>query len=309
MKVAVCISGAFRGNYESSLESIYNNLVEPLKADVFIETWDNYYEWPGVCGGNFINRLFGNNLSKTAPKCISDERSFKENLPNTYVKLSTAIVKPFQSESVFKKFKVCSLNVNSESFFNDNILSKMDTSGMFVPNQYRMFFLLYKANQAMHIQEKAMNINYDLIIRIRPDVHFINNINVSDLYKVNKNSVLTKMIIHGIDDALFIAKPETMDTILSLWEQTTFTRKLSPFKNYKFRAHPLLQFWLIKNEISVQTFEYNISIQKVIENYIPDISCEIKQDLDILKNNKHQFYNQISIWLDSVLKQFDRKYI
>ena len=40
-KVAICISGAVRGNFKVCFDSIYDKLVKPLDADVFIHT-DNY---------------------------------------------------------------------------------------------------------------------------------------------------------------------------------------------------------------------------------------------------------------------------
>lgn len=305
MRCAVCISGAFRGNYKLALDSIYENLVNPLKADVFIETWDNYYEWPGVCGGSFVQRLFGNDIFKISPKCLSSEELFKNNLPNTYKKLISPIVKKISINDITSTYDVVQMSVNSEDAFSKNVLKDMDVTGMFVPNQYRMFYLMYKVNELMHLYEKSSNILYDVVIRVRPDVVFEAHPILTGYSDIKENEVLMKWIYLGLDDSFFAAKPSAMDKLLSLWPTVLKTKKLSPFKNHKYRAHPLLTAWTCYKNIEVIHYNYNLTIQKVLDDYLPNFSNEIKEDLQTLEKKKCDDYESIKLWVQLIEKKFN----
>ena len=208
MRFAICISGAFRANYKLALDSIYENLVNPLNADVFIETWDNYFEWPGMCGGNFVQRLFGDDIYKITPLCLSTEKLFKSKLPNTYKKLLNPIVSKLKINSITENYNVVQISLNSENSFNNNILSKMDTTGVYIPNQYKMFYLLFKANEQMRLHEKNLTVPYDIVIRVRPDVVFEEKVDTKRFYEIDDNCALMKWVYPnsdgvywGVDDA------------------------------------------------------------------------------------------------------------
>ena len=305
MRCAVCISGAFRGNYKLALDSIYENLVNPLKADVFIETWDNYYEWPGVCGGSFVQRLFGNDILKMTPKCLSSENLFKNNLPNTYKTLSNPIIQKIRIHDITSAYDVVQISVNSEDAFSKNVLKDMDVTGMFVHNQYRMFYLMYKVNELMHLYEKSSNIMYDVVIRVRPDVVFEKLPIITGYSDIKDNEVLMKWIYWGLDDAFFVAKPLAMDKLLSLWSYILKTKKLSPFKNHKYRAHPLLTTWSCYKNIKISSYNYNLTIQRALEDYFPNISTEIKNDLKLLEQNNSLELEEIKKWIGEIEKKFN----
>ena len=305
MRCAVCISGAFRGNYKLALDSIYENLVNPLKADVFIETWENYYEWPGICGGIFVQRIFGEEIFKIAPICLSTETLFKKKLPNTYFKLSTPIVRKLDVREITESYNVAQISLNSEEIFNHNILKEMDVTGVFLPNQYRMFYLMYKVNELMHLYEKSSNIKYDIVIRVRPDIVFEEVPNIIGYNDIKDNEILMRWIYWGLDDSFFAAKPSAMDKLLSLWSTVLKTKKLSPFKNHKYRAHPLLTAWTCCKNIEVIHYNYNLTIQKVLDDYLPNFSNEIKEDLQTLEKKKCDDYESIKLWVQLIEKKFN----
>ncbi|MGN1394467.1 MAG: hypothetical protein ACI4V7_10665 [Succinivibrionaceae bacterium] len=303
MRCAVCISGAFRGNYKLALDSIYANLVNPLNADVFIETWDNYYEWPGACCSNFVERLFGNDIFKITPKCLSTENLFKKNLPNTYKRLINPITQKLNISDITSCYDVVQISINSEDVFSKNILNDMDITGKFLPNQYRMFYLMYKVNELMHSYEKASNIKYDVVIRIRPDVVFEKPPIITGYSDIKDNEVLMKWIYWGLDDVFLVSKPSTMDKLLSLWLNVLKIKKLSPFKNHKYRSHPLLTAWTSFKNIGIVSYNYSLTINKVLEDYLPNINKEINEDLQLLKQSNHPEFVLIKIWIDEIEKK------
>lgn len=313
MRFAICISGAFRANYKLALDSIYENLVNPLNADVFIETWDNYFEWPGMCGGNFVQRLFGDDIYKITPLCLSTEKLFKSKLPNTYKKLLNPIVSKLKINSITENYNVVQISLNSENSFN-NILSKMDTTGVYVPNQYKMFYLLFKANEQMRLHEKNLTVPYDIVIRVRPDVVFEEKVDTKRFYEIDDNCALMKWVYPnsdgvywGVDDAFFIAKPLVMNKLVSLWKNIPLTYKLSPFKNFKYRAHPLLTMWTCYNNISICAYDYSLSLQKVMDGFLPNICSEVNEDLYSLSQNNDTDYDLIINWIQKIEQKFELK--
>ena len=307
MNFAICISGALRGNYKKAFDSIYKNLVTPLNADVFIETWDNFYEWPGICSGDFIQRIFGDDIFKKTPGCISNEKLFKEKMKCAYAKLSQPIVKKIDIAEINNLYSNAFISVNSEQKFTEDILVQMDTSGKFLPNQYRMFYLMYRANSNMHVYEKSTLKKYDVIVRVRPDVFFEESPNIQQFYELQDNEALIKSIHWGLDDVYFCAKSDTMDKIMCLWEKVVLCRKLSPFKTYKYRSHPLLTLWTCFKRVEVKPFDYKVNLQSVLDDFLPDITNEIQYDCQILKSMNDPDFEKIRNWCFEIEKKFGLK--
>ncbi len=316
MKVAVCISGPFRGNFRISLDSIYQNLVEPLNADVFIETWDSYYKWPGVCGGNSILRMFGQDVFDCCPKFIRGEAAFKSNFHNTYSKLSSPIVDKVDSNILLSNYKITQLCCISENKFSSYLSPHLDQSGYWNFNQYKMFYLLYMCNNIKNLYSESTGIHYDIIIRVRPDLYFLRKPNIQSIVDLHDNQVLTMLFEVGVDDALFVATNSTMNNICNIWEYILKTKKLSPFKHLKIRSHALLMSWCLFHGIEIVNIDGCIkssslhgyfSLQKVLENHVPNVYKELMTDLELLKNNYQNIEGnvstEISDWVNMIIKR------
>ena len=86
-KVALCISGAFRG--ENFIEYLNDTIgkFKLLNPDVFIVSWDRYKIWPGVggLGVGWIRNWYSQDIIEFAPKeFIGTNSDFKKLLPEVY---------------------------------------------------------------------------------------------------------------------------------------------------------------------------------------------------------------------------------
>ena len=88
MRVALCISGAFRGDdFIDYLQDIIKEIAIPLNADTFISSWDSYKTWYGLggLGVGWIRNWYSENLVKLAPQeLVGDNFKFKRFCPNIY---------------------------------------------------------------------------------------------------------------------------------------------------------------------------------------------------------------------------------
>lgn len=300
-KYAVCISGALRGNYELSLDSIYENLVKPLNADVFIETWDSYYEWPGVCDGSFIHRVFGRDILRKTPADLKIEKNFKTKFPSTYRKLSLPIISKLDIKTFLQKYNFAHITVNKEEVFERNILSKMDTNTpAFKPNQYKMLYLMNKVNESMHAYENSQGCKYDEVIRCRPDIVF-EKFDISKLINVSEKEISVNYLNYaGMDDKLFCAKSKTMDEFLNIWEKILKIHKLSPFENYKFNSHSLLGSYALLIGVNFKQLDAIFNLYDVFENFMPNLYDVFFQDLKNLFTAKDIEIDKYIEWVNMV---------
>ena len=313
-KVAICISGAVRGNFKVCFDSIYDKLVKPLDADVFISTWDNYYSFNGYqnTGASFIGRILGSDVSTKASRYIHE--NFVENFFKTYSKLCSSIVKKITIDDFFNSYRINELEIVSEDVFNNNFEKIFDTSGYFNFNQYKMFFLMFKCNDLMHRYELSVNKSYDIVIRIRPDCCLLSDINLDKIKNLQDNQILSLLFTPGPDDAFFCASSKTMDKITDIWNYILLSKKLSPFKNIKGRSHGLLAHWCLKNGIAFNSISHSetssivsfgnplFSLQKCVDESMPYIRGELVEDLKLLfqkddlpQENKELFFNFANI--------------
>ncbi len=322
-KIAVCISGAFRGNYKIVLDNIYTNLINPLNADVFISTWDNHYVFPGYqrTGSPLIYRTLGKHIELHTPEILKREEFFRQVFPKTYSKLCNPIICKLDAEDILNHYKVTELSIVSENAFHNLIQPKLDVRGWRNLNQYKMFYLLYKCNELKNCYKKCSNCSYDIVIRIRPDLFFLKQINLAAINEIDNNEIYDIQHQESVDDAFFCATETTMDKIVSLWDLILRSGKLSPFKTHKFRSHILLYSWLLYNDIKVKSIDNRIyprdhsvfDLQKCLDGYIPDLSSELLGDINLLKSNHNvsdltssNDFQLISDWVDFVLESLKK---
>lgn len=313
LKVAVCISGVFRGNLEE-LKELNEKLIKPLNADVFIATWDAYFPHSGSCGSiaNFFNRTFGPHF---APLLKSEYRlstNFKKIFPSVFrfyetphsIALPTDTIKAILSPQRIlicdqKKFEnfVCAFD---EKMWNINPMYNWK-------NTLKMYFQIHCCNKELENYEEAIGEKYDITIRIRPDLKLLSPITLDLLSNLKEQEVLTNVIEWGIDDSLFIARTSTMNKIADLWKEMSRTKLLSPFKNFPHaRTHLIFPLWLFKNKIQVIEGYFKTNLTYNSLNSIPDFRKELKQDFENIKDQ--QLKQDVQKFVEELLTFLDKKY-
>lgn len=104
-KVAVCISGMYRcGNL--ALDSLYENIIKPLDADVFFHSWKEMQDWPGLggAGDDWLLRIFNKDIFNKCPPALRSKKYFKEKFPRTYTTIDTASYSILNLENLPPKY-------------------------------------------------------------------------------------------------------------------------------------------------------------------------------------------------------------
>lgn len=283
-RVAVCISGMYRcGNI--AIESIYDNIVAPLGADVFLHSWDVMQQWPGLggAGDEWIMRTFRREILEKCPAQLKSKAAFKSVFPRTFEKLDTPQTASFSTEKLPEKMKLTRFKIESEADISRSTgidLEKLASRGS--TNQAKMFYGIYKAHQLAVEHEKANGFRYDYIVRCRPDVAIRNKLSFDLLDKLNKNEVGMEFSPDwGPQDQIWHASRSAALLMASLWTASVEAECLSPFPEVnEMRAHNLILGWMTSNKLQPADSPIKRNLNLVnSQSIIPDFSQELAEDL------------------------------
>jgi hypothetical protein len=165
-KVAVCISGQLR-LFKKTYQSIYDNLIVPNNADVFIHTWfdkDNL---------TIDSRDAQRQYAQLDPD--DDINVIKLYQPKKYL-----IEKPKKFHN--KNLQIPDAYMNSIALMmkdeDKNDFSKVFNKSMYP--SYSMFYSIYKCNELKELFALENDIIYDYVVRIRFDIALPCNIQLSN---------------------------------------------------------------------------------------------------------------------------------
>ncbi len=278
MNVAVCISGAMRGDLDT-LTKIQKNIVEPLNADVFIRTWDNYYVWPGLGGAGEISfRLFGITGSNALPSDLNLNVNFKRFFPRTYKKLSLENYVRLNSDDITSRISCNCLQIENEKNFYANISEIFKGSNN---NQLKMYYGMNSCIEMMSKYSKTNNKKYDYVLFVRPDVGIDTSLSKDFLINIPHNHMAVELYEYGPNDQFFAGSFSTIYTICSLWNDCINRRTFSISNDLKLKSsHQLLFLYMVKKAI----YPYNINgkIKRFIwyatYKTFPDLWLELAED-------------------------------
>lgn len=280
-KIAVCISGMFKTD-TTNLSDIYEKLVKPLNADVFLHCWDRQQDWAGdVRRYNFWHRVFGVKNSEV-PSNLLNLKFLELNYPNVYnCLLSSSFVnldiKSINQYGDTKKFLVESENEFLQRFAIDD---GYKTRGTF--NQVKMFYGMYKSFELLKEYEQENNFEYDYVVRLRTDaVINANNITIGHLESLDDSLVA----VHsgsgwGISDGFFYATRNSYEKIVGIWREIISSKSLSPFIEFAdYDAHKLLGLWLIRNNIHPVNWKLSCGTIVAGSNFkVPNLKDALSKD-------------------------------
>lgn len=253
-RVAVCISGMFRG-HESAIQSIKDNIISPLNADVFIHSWDFWQPWVGIGGGapeSWAWRLLGSDGIKYCPKSLKSFLDFKKYFPTSAKIIETPITATFTSNVMSSLIQPQSFRLDNELEFIKSLGTNVDAfSTRGHHNQAKMFYGIYESTQLMLTYERLHNFEYDYVVRARPDCAIVDKLSQDFLEKLNFNELATDMdMVVGPVDQFYISKRDVHIKIADLWKASVASERLSPFEGFpKYDAHMLMYLWMVTNNI------------------------------------------------------------
>lgn len=177
-RVALCISGHFR-SYEQAYSSLKKAILNPIRPDIFIFTW-NTVGYDGADRGD-------NHLVKV----------------------------PINQHRLQQLFAPKQMVIEPARVWDTRKYAHRLGSGLRTPyNVNGMFYGIYKANQLKKEFEKKHNFTYDIVIRGRADLLFNNLLNMNDIENCkNTNGIYFPKFgsYGGINDQFAFGSSKSMD--------------------------------------------------------------------------------------------------
>jgi hypothetical protein len=255
MKVALCISGELRNfNDDKLVENLHKYIIDDLNPDVFISTWEHV--------GYSIHQT--ENLNKIPTNFTVDEL-----------------------HKIYKNIK--GLNIeNIESWLNSN--DNQNLKNIFrewrihghgnynVATTIPHFYKVYDSYMLKNNYEIENNISYDVVIKMRPDLLFVNHINKN----IKNNTVYHNNFgppgwhwANRIYDIFFYSDNKTFNTIAKSWLDLESLLRDS-FDNGCGKMDACRTFFLqsLRNKIDVESVDCRICEvyrNEEIENFINHI--------------------------------------
>lgn len=304
LKVAVCMSGPLRGNFDKSLDLIKKNILIPLNADLFVHTWDTTRLYTGFRGGNIWKSLFGSNISSKQVEEIANKELLEQNLPNTFQILSTEIVCKTEYE-FFKNINAKNVLIDNENIFEDNFKNypQLKYSRTQNLNILKMFYGMQKSLELMLDYEKQYNTMYDFIIRLRPDIPILEQISLEKLQKIESGKINSIITEFGMDDIAFIGRRLDMVKLMSYFDYINSFKKLDVFNIQEDSPHDTLISYLIHSGlVSVNYGLIKTShISFCTETLRPDFDEALKLDLKNIQDENLK--QKIIVFFEEIKKQ------
>jgi len=173
-KIALCLSGHIR-DYEKNLNSINKHLAEPLKADVFLHTWDSIGTQKeivqGTCGP----------IPDSTDKNLPNLYDLIPNLKKVKIENNEEFLENIDKELKEKEFYLYGMILNEK---------KKIYGGQAEPKY--IYSQFYSVNNSYQLARDYMNKNsfeYDIIIKLRADYYVHSGITTKELDNIvdNKN--------------------------------------------------------------------------------------------------------------------------
>lgn len=310
--VAVCISGTANLNFKQNLETIKYFIDEKLNADYFVQTWDTYYEFPGVIKNNQLDndewaKYYLNACSKFQPQFLARKKNFEAILPQTANLLFTPL-----NEKLSKECYIDVLGDNLKSIRQYN-LSKfkekfnINSSTFEVLNDITLNnFERYTVQAQMEDYMLENKISYDYVININVDVFLEKKITKEEIIKVQNGELYTMSDkSYVISNHLSLTTFKTSRIVNNLWKLCVQTKNASPYVQFQKEILDSEQntylLHLLYNDIAIRTISSefgNANISRKIR--LPHTLDKVRQDL--------VEYNGDSEKIINYFKEIDRRF-
>jgi len=241
MRVAVLLSGQMR-TFDQVVENLYNNLIKPYNADIFISTWAKR--------GHSYNHgtLPDPEVKERATDVITQDmlvRTYKTNLIATEI------------ENV-ETYEQTMPDAYKDIYINGFTWAGLKLTGTCVLQFYKM----QRVNQLKLDYEKANNFKYDLVIRCRPDnimfaplsPRYLDNLR-TNIYGINCQGTFYPNRIY---DIFFYSSSENMDYMATIYNNICALEK-NGFENGLDHRDPcrLLYIHARLHNLNVVDMDYN----------------------------------------------------
>ncbi|MFC0408937.1 tetratricopeptide repeat protein [Roseomonas elaeocarpi] len=211
-RVALCLSGQLRG-YRSAWPSIKRMIVEPLGADVFVSTWDTLGTSLGAPG--LVDRFLPVEFQAALPPMLRRGEVFPDVFPSLFRLLTTD--KAVTSEELSSSLGLAVCETEDPAGFNEVLPRLAVPRGGW--NACRMVYKIWRADALMRHYAEAQGFEYDIVIRLRPDMQLFNfDLGVVDACLLDNRTIATRPAkASGLDDQMAVGSWDAMHIYAQVW--------------------------------------------------------------------------------------------
>lgn len=234
MKVAICMSGQLR-TYKKCYENLMKYIVKPMNADIFIQVWDKV------------------GASHKEGEIKSDEVNKKE------------IVEMYNPKEIVIESQP---KGSSDNLYGKKVPEKLkEIEPIHYKSALSMFYQIKSCNDLAVNYAKENKFKYDIIIRIRPDTMFLQNIPKRLVRKVLKSKNVVYFVDYAIDtrfqvcDKFAFGDTEGMIDYTSVWDYIEEYWKDPIGKNPPYThkvGERLLKYHIETRKINAKPFYMNL---------------------------------------------------
>lgn len=187
MKIALCLSGHLR-NFERAYPTLYFYLLKDYDVDIFIHTWDKL--------GFSCAFKTDNTLNDTSTKLAEAEKLYK---PKSIIVESVDFVEELKRQG-------------------DEYAPHLKNEPKHVGHMASMFYKIYACNELKNKYQRESGIEYDCVVRCRPDLLFQNKVTIPTEKKAGV--IWTPRALSSPDwynDQFAVGAPNDMDLYSSVF--------------------------------------------------------------------------------------------
>ncbi|TKX30605.1 hypothetical protein [Campylobacter estrildidarum] len=299
-KIAICLYGVLRGNWQENLNYIIDTMAKPLKADCFLFSWDEYQQWCGLMGGiEWALRCFKASIGKEVPPEINYNADFARLLPRTYYKM--------QNEYSYK------ISKKDMSLLNKNFLKKIKLEkqeNVFFEHQHcKLYYGMYKSFSVMREYEKENYLKYDYVIVIRSDVNPC-AINYNDLVNLEIDEISDAVVWIGSGSGCIAGTRSAVKKYVQVYNDLDSIKSNKFYTDYANNHEVLYKYPLISGlNIVSQLVSHDIYYTKALAGIrIPNFDKELSEDCELLKGKiNDEIINRIIAFFDLLKENY--KYV
>ncbi len=304
-KFAVCMYGPMRGDWKVTMEHNLKILQNELNADIFIFTWNQQQTWQRISAGgaSWANRKLSKDLIAQCPKDIYFNKDFKQNFPNTWVKIDRDIYCSLDKHKL-ENLKSFYPSIKKISIEDQEAFEKENSEVIAL----KMYYGIFKSFELLKDYEEENNIKYDYVVSMRSDCEIISNGNIKEeILSLKSFNVLDIHTPAGSGVGNVIGCRNAIEIYSSLYKNSYFFDNAMMF-DYK-SPHGVCFKWLCYNGIYTVRRKFDIEHRytSCIKGYkMPCVAEELFLDIQKLKKVLHQEkINDIICFLKNVFKYFN----
>ena len=225
LKVACCVSGQLR-NVRESWPTI-QKAIAPFHAAVFVSTWNKVGVGFGT-GNHTVTRRLPQSIRDGLALNLQSVSLFQQRYPKTYTLL--AMDQGVTSSECALLFSTDreNIRVHDETAFEEALFQTGENPLARNLNQSKMYFGIHDAINIKNEYELRSGINFDVVIRIRPDLN-VHEISTSDVQLCASSGVAVSshLRITAVGDVCFMVPTKVADIIGGMWPKMLMARSFA----------------------------------------------------------------------------------